>query len=77
MKRSELITVIFIATVSVVVSFFITQSIFGGAAGETARIKTAEPINATIVEPDESIFNSSAINPTYEVTIDGKNVEDE
>jgi len=34
-------------------------------------IKTIDPIDSKIVEPDPAIFNSNAINPAVEVQISG------
>ena len=77
MKRSEFITIIFIASVSMVLSFVLTQAIFGGSSNESVTVKSAEPIQTTIIQPDPDIFNSSVINPTYEVTITGSDSEGE
>lgn len=77
MKRSEIASIVFIAAVSILLAFFITQAIFGGSANESVKVKTIEPITATVLDPDPAIFNTSAINPTYEVTIVGTESEPE
>lgn len=69
MKKSDLILIILIASVIIVVAFFATRAVFGGAPNESVRVKTIEKIDATIVEPDSVIFNSNAINPAVEVKI--------
>lgn len=69
MKKSDLTMVILIASITVIISFIATRAIFGGAEAEQVKVKTVDKINATIQEPDPSIFNSGAINPTYEVTV--------
>jgi thiamine biosynthesis lipoprotein ApbE len=69
MKKSDIAMVVLIASVSILVSFFATQALFGGAADETIKVKTVEKIDAVIVEPDTAIFNESAINPAVEVQV--------
>lgn len=69
MKKSDIAMIILIASVSVLVAYFVASSVFGGLSGETARVKTIEPIDATIVEPSSDIFNKNAINPAVQVQI--------
>jgi thiamine biosynthesis lipoprotein ApbE len=69
MKKSDIAMVVLIASVSILVSFFATQALFGGAANESITVKTVEKIDATIVEPDTAIFNENAINPAVEVQV--------
>ena len=69
MKKTDIAMILLIATVSIVVAFFITRSILGDSQSETVKVKTIERIEASVTEPDEQIFNSSAINPAVEVQI--------
>jgi hypothetical protein len=69
MKKSDIAMIVLIASVSILVSFFATQALFGGAANESVKVKTVERIDAVIVEPDTAIFNDDAINPTVEVQV--------
>lgn len=69
MKRSDIAMIVLIASVSLLVSFFAVQAIFGETATENAKVKTIEKIDASIVEPDTSIFNENAINPAVEVQV--------
>jgi len=61
--------IILIASVSVLIAFFVTRSIFGDSANQPVTIKTIEKINPTLGEVDPSIFNDNAINPAVEVQI--------
>lgn len=70
MKKTDIAMIVLIATVSVVVAFFVTNSIFGGSEEEAVQVKTIERIEASIDEPNQSIFNAEAINPAVEVQID-------
>ena len=69
MKKTDIAMIVLIASVSILVSFFATRAIFGGAANENIKVKTIEKIDATIVEPDAAIFNANAINPAVEVQV--------
>jgi len=69
MKKTDIAMILLIATVSVVIAFFITKSIFGDSQTETVKVKTIERIEAAVMPPDEALFNSDAINPTVEAQI--------
>ncbi len=61
--------IVLIAAVSMLVAYFVASSLFGSISGESAKVKTIDPINATIVEPSTDIFNKNAINPAVQVEI--------
>lgn len=69
MKKTDIAMILLIATLSVGVAFFITKSIFGESQTETVTVKTIERIESSVEEPDETVFNSEAINPTVEAQI--------
>lgn len=69
MKKSDIATIILIASVSILVAYFVTDGIIGGQKNPTETVKTMDTISAQITEPDKSIFNKDAINPTVEVVI--------
>jgi len=70
MKRSDIASLILIASASVVVAFFATSAIFNQFVTEEVSVKTIDPITTEVVEPNPAIFNENAINPTVEVQID-------
>lgn len=69
MKKSDLAMVVLIASVSVLIAFFVTRSIFGGSANEAVTVQTIEKIDPTLSEVNSEIFNANAINPAVEVQI--------
>ena len=71
--------IIFIASVSVMIAFFVGRSIpaLSGGTHEAVKVKVAVPISSAITEPDPTVFNKDAINPTNEVTIGGQAVSQE
>jgi hypothetical protein len=71
MKKSDIAMIILIASLSVLISYFIAKAVIGDVKKETVKVKTAEPITTDVQKPDTSVFNSNAINPTVEVIIGG------
>lgn len=69
MKRTDIAMIIFIASISVLLSYFIANALVGEAKNEAVIVKTADSINAQVDQPDNRIFNSEAVNPTVEVYI--------
>ncbi len=69
MKNSDIAALILIASLSVVVAYFVASAVIGKPSSASVKVKTIEPISAEVQEPDKSIFNEDAINPTVEVEI--------
>lgn len=69
MKRADIAMIILIASVSMLVSYFVAKAVLGDSANEAVTVKTAEPIISTVEKPDPKIFRDDAINPTVEVYI--------
>ena len=61
--------IVLIASVSILIAFFVTKSIFGDSANEPVKVKTIETIEPTVGEVNPRIFNENAINPAVEVQI--------
>lgn len=71
MKKADIAMIILIASVSVLISFFVAKSIFGDSYNGNVKVKTIDKIDSSIVEPSPDIFNKSAINPAIQVQISG------
>jgi hypothetical protein len=71
MKKTDLAMIILIASVSVLVSYFVARSVFGAVYTGSAKVKTIEKISPDIIEPSSDIFNAGAINPAVQVEING------
>lgn len=73
MKSSDIAMIILIASLSVMVAFFIANSLpFLKVDTQNATVKTIEAIPDGIVQtdqPDPAVFNSKAINPTVKTVI--------
>lgn len=71
MKKSDIAMIILIASVSVLVAYFVAQAVIGDTKSESVKVKTADPITTKVDQPDPTVFNSNAINPTVQVIIGG------
>jgi len=71
MKKTDIAMIILIASISVILAFFVAKAILGDVYSGTAQVKTIEKIDSSIVEPSPAIFNKSAINPAVQVQING------
>jgi hypothetical protein len=72
MKKSDIAMIILIASISILVAYFVAKALIGDVQSESVKVKTTEPITTEITQPDASVFNSKAVNPTVEVIIGGK-----
>lgn len=71
MKKTDVAMLILIASVSIIVAFFVARSVFGDVYDGSAKVKTIELIESTVQEPSAKIFNKDAINPAVQVYIEG------
>jgi mannitol-specific phosphotransferase system IIBC component len=71
MKKTDIAMVILIASLSVLVAYFVANALVGDMVSESVQVKTVDPISSEISEPNKGVFNSNAINPTVEVIIGG------
>ena len=71
MKKTDIAMIILIASISVLVSYFVARSVFGNVYSGTAKVKTIDKIDSTIIAPRSDIFNAGAINPAVQVEING------
>lgn len=73
MKKSDIAMIILIASISMLVAYFAAKALVGDVQNQSVKVKTAEKISTEVTEPDPSVFNSNAINPTVEVIIGNQN----
>jgi hypothetical protein len=69
MKQSDIFSIIIIATVGTLLSYFFVNSLLGNPDLEIVNIKTIQEISPNISSPDPELFNPEAINPTVEVFV--------
>ncbi len=71
MKKTDIAMIILIASISVVIAFFVAKAVFGDAYSGKATVKTIDKIDSSITQPSPDIFNKNAINPAVQVEISG------
>lgn len=69
MKKTDIAMIVLIASVSILIAFFVTKAIFGGASADSQKVQTIDRIDSSITDPDPAIFNKDAINPAVEVQV--------
>lgn len=75
MKRSEIAMIIFIASLSMMLTFTLVNSLLGEKIKRTASVEETAEISGAIEVPAKRIFNKKAINPTVEVCVEANNGE--
>lgn len=69
MKKSDVAMIILIASISVMVAYFVAKAVIGDTQNQSVTVKTVDSISTDVTQPDSSVFNSNAINPTVQVII--------
>lgn len=69
MRQSDIFSIIIIAAVGTLFSYFLVNSLLGDPNLEIVNVKTIQEISPAIDTPDSELFNPDAINPTVEVFV--------
>ncbi|MBI3889774.1 hypothetical protein HY312_04370 [Candidatus Saccharibacteria bacterium] len=69
MKKTDIAALIMIASLSVLFAYFVANTVLGSPKPAEVKVKTVEKISSEVVQPDSTVFNKEAINPTVEVII--------
>lgn len=69
MRRSDMFTVTFVASVGVLLTFIACSFLLGDPDTRYLKHKTIGKITADLTSPDPEVFNVDAINPTVEVYV--------
>lgn len=71
MKTSDIAVIVLIASISVLIAFFVGRSLpFLQVNEQDATIRTVESVPEGLTsEPDPDVFNDKAINPTIKTVI--------
>ena len=70
MKKTDIAMIILIASIGVVVAYFIAINIpFLKLPENGMKVQTMQAIQEDVKEPSEDVFNRDAINPTVEVIV--------
>lgn len=71
MKKSDIAVIILIASLSVGAAYFVANLVIGSPSSESEKVRTTTAISGDVAQPDPTVFNDDAINPTVEVEIGG------
>lgn len=63
MKQKDIATIIVIAAISAVISFFASNKLFVTTSGRNQKAEVVDPIDASFQTPDSKYFNSNSIDP--------------
>ena len=70
MKKTDIAMIILIASISVLVSYFVADAIPALKTDkQEAKVKTIDRYSADPGTVDPTVFSNDAINPTVEITI--------
>ena len=70
MKKTDIAMIILIASLSVIAAYSILSIVPAlNPSLEPVKVKTAKAYTSHVDDPDPTIFNSDAINPTVNVTV--------
>ncbi len=69
MKKTDVAMIILIASISLVVAYFVMSGLLGKYNEHSATIQTVEAVGGQVGEPDLRIFHKDAINPTIPAII--------
>jgi len=69
MRKNDIAVLILIASITLVLSFFLVKALFGEAKNDAVKVEQVDAISATVEQPSPAIFNKNAINPTVVIQI--------
>lgn len=71
MKKSEIATIIFVASLSMMATYFIANTFIGKNSKLTMSVPIAEPLppSPKDIQLSKQFFNENSLNPTVEVYV--------
>jgi flagellar basal body-associated protein FliL len=69
MKKNEIAILLIVVGLVVMGTYSIINMLFGTSALKPVDVEKAEAIQASIVTPDQKVFNKDALNPAVTITI--------
>lgn len=73
MKQKDIATIIVIAALAGIISFFIANKVFVTSESRQQKAEQVDVISAEVSTPDERFFNANSINPTRDTSLSGTN----
>lgn len=69
MKQKDIALIVLIAAISAVLSIVISKTLFSAATSKDQKAEVVFVITNQFPEPDKAYFNTSAFDPTKQITI--------
>lgn len=69
MKKSDILTVVMVATVGTVAAAILCNMLLGDPNKKSVSFKNIEVVEPSLAIPDSEVFHMEAINPTVEVYV--------
>ena len=69
MKQKDIALIVLIAAISAVLSIVISKTLFSEATSKDQKAEVVFVITNQFPEPDKAYFNTSAFDPTKQITI--------
>lgn len=70
MKKTDIAMIVLIAGVGVLIAYLIAVNIpFLKVPEDGIKVQTVEVISPEVSDPDTTVFNQDAVNPTVEVVV--------
>lgn len=73
MKQKDIATIIVVAFIAAVTSYFIADRVFVTPENRQQTVEVIDVLSDTFGPPDTRFFNSDSINPTRNTELDGTN----
>jgi hypothetical protein len=73
MKQKDIALIIIIAAISGMLSFGISQLVFGGASAGSQSVAVVDKITTEFQTPDPKFFNAQSINPAKLIEVGSGN----
>ena len=73
MKRKDWLPIIAVVAVTAILSFVLSNVVFGGKKATRLKVEVVTPITADFPLPNEKYFNRNSLNPTQLIQIGGDN----
>lgn len=71
MKQKDIALIIIVVFISAVISYFVSNALFGSPGSKETQVEVVQPIASDFVKPDPRYFNKDSLDPTQLIQIGG------
>lgn len=77
MKKNDVALLVFIIAITLMVSYFVGRAVIGEPKSQPVQVDRVVAIQPDYPTPDPRVFNDKAIDPTVNISIGGKNANND